>query len=289
MKTLEIIIVSYNSLVWLKKTLNSLNQFYLPYSKYNIIITVVDNASTDDTVNFLETEHPSINLIKSDINLGFSAGNNLALKKSNADYIMLLNSDMELTEKSKNIDVLIEYLESNQNAGMTTPKLLLSDGKLDMACHRGEPGLMDVFFYFAGFEKLFPKVKFFTKYHMLYKDFLTIHEVDAITGACMIMKTEVLKKIGYFDERFFMYSEDMDLCRRFREKGYKIIFYPEIEIIHHKYKSGLSSADKNTKKNISNHFYNSFILYYDKHYNNIWYYKMVRPFVHIFVYLKIKK
>lgn len=289
MKTLEIIIVSYNSLRWLKKTLDSLDRFYLPHSKYNIIITVVDNASTDDTINFLENEYRKINLIKSEKNLGFSAGNNLALKKSNADYIMLLNSDMEFTEKSKNIDKLIEYLESNRNIAMITPKLLLSNSKLDMACHRGEPGLIDAFFYFAGFEKLFPKVKFFTKYHMLYKDFSTIHEVDAMTGACMVMKNETLKKIGYFDERFFMYSEDMDLCRRFRDKGYGIIFYPEIEIIHHKYKSGLSSSDENTKKKISNHFYNSFLLYYDKHYNNKWYYKITKPLISAFIYFKTKK
>ncbi|GAB1402678.1 glycosyltransferase family 2 protein [Elusimicrobiota bacterium] len=289
MKTLEIIIVSYNSLFWLRKTLDSLDRFYLPYSKYNIIITVVDNASTDDTVNVLETEYRKINLIKSNTNLGFSAGNNLALKKSNADYIMLLNSDMELTEKSKNIDSTIEYLESDRNIGMITPKLLLSNGKLDPACHRGEPSPADAFFYFAGFEKLFPKIKFFTKYHMLYKDFSTIHEVDAVTGACMVIKNSVLKKIGFFDERFFMYSEDMDLCRRFREKGYKIIFYPETEIIHHKYKSGLSSADINTKKKISNHFYNSFLLYYDKYYNNKWYYKITKYLISAFIYFKTKK
>jgi len=289
MKTLEIIIVSYNSLFWLRKTLDSLDRFYLPYSKYNIIITVVDNASTDDTVNVLETEYRKINLIKSNTNLGFSAGNNLALKKSNADYIMLLNSDMELTEKSKNIDSTIEYLESDRNIGMITPKLLLSNGKLDPACHRGEPSLLDVFFYFSGFEKLFPKIKFFTKYHMLYKDFSTMHEVDAVTGACMLMKNDILEKIGYFDERFFMYSEDMDLCRRFRLAGYKIIYYPDVEIIHHKYKSGLSSSNSQTKKNISNHFYDSFLLYYDKYYKNKWYYKIARFFVLIFVYIKTKK
>jgi GT2 family glycosyltransferase len=202
---------------------------------------------------------------------------------------MLLNSDMELTEKSKTIDVIIEYLESDQNIGIITPKLMLGNGQIDPACHRGEPSLTDAFFYFAGFEKLFPKVKFFTKYNMLYKDFSAIHEVDAVTGACMIMKNRVLKTVGYFDERFFMYSEDMDLCRRFRMSGYKIIYYPNVEIIHHKYKSGLSSSNSQTKKNISNHFYNSFLLYYDKYYKNIWYYKIARFFVLIFVYIKTKK
>lgn len=287
MKTLEIIIVSYNSLMWLKKTLDSLNSFYLPYSKYNIIVTVVDNASIDATVSMLQECYPRVNLIKSDKNMGFSAGNNLALRLSKADFIMLLNSDMELTEKS-NVDELIDYLEENKEIGIITPKLLLSNGQIDKACHRGEPSILDVFFYFAGFEKIFPRFNFFTKYHLLYKNFSLIHEVDAVTGACMIMKNEILKEIGYFDEQFFMYSEDMDLCRRFRKKGYKIVFYPNIEIIHHKYKSGLESKNPKIKNQISNHFYNSFLLYYDKYYQFKWYYKIIRPVISFFIYLNKK-
>ncbi|MEA5001347.1 MAG: glycosyltransferase family 2 protein [Endomicrobiaceae bacterium] len=288
MKTLEIIIVSYNSLVWLQKTLDSLNEFYLPDSKYNVTVTVVDNASTDQTVQFLQKSYQRVNLIKSVKNVGFSAGNNLALKLSRADFIMLLNSDMELTEKSK-IDELIDYIESNPDTGIITPKIMLADGKIDKACHRGEPGVLDAFFYFAGFEKIFPRIKIFTKYHLLYKDLSSIHEVDAVTGACMIMKNNILQQIGYFDEQFFMYSEDMDLCRRFREKGFKIIFYPYVEIIHHKYKSGLSSTDAKIKTKISNHFYKSFLLYYDKYYKSRFYYKLVRLFLHFFVWLKVKK
>ncbi|MFA7074584.1 MAG: glycosyltransferase family 2 protein [Endomicrobiaceae bacterium] len=288
MKTLEIIIVSYNSLVWLRKTLDSLNKFYLPDSKYNVTVTVVDNASTDSTVQMLQRSYQRVNLIQSDINAGFSAGNNLALKLSKADFIMLLNSDMECTEKS-NFDKLINYLDLNGDIGIITPKILLADGKMDKACHRGEPGVLDVFFYFAGFEKLFPKIKLFTKYHLLEKDLSSVHEVDAVTGACMIMKNSVLKEIGYFDEQFFMYSEDMDLCRRFREKGYKIIFHPDVEVIHHKYKSGLSSTDQKIKTKISNHFYKSFLLYYDKYYADKFYYRLVRIFLSFFIYLKVRK
>ena len=138
-KIFEIIIVNYNSYYWLKKTLNSLYTHYIPFSKYSVIVTVVDNASSDNSVEMLEKEFPYINLVKSSKNLGFSAGNNLALRKSTADYIMLLNSDTELTEKSKNLDILIDMLEEDKKLGMVTPKLLLTDGKMDMACHRGEP------------------------------------------------------------------------------------------------------------------------------------------------------
>lgn len=282
-KSLEVILVNYNSSFWIKKTLDSLYKFFVPNSKYKIIITIVDNASSDDSVSMIENQFPQVKLIKSDKNLGFSAGNNLALKTSTSDYIMLLNSDTELTEKSKNFDILIDYLEQNSSAGIITPKILLPSGKLDMACHRGEPSLLDCLFYFAGFEKLFPKIKIFTRYHLLDKDFSTIHEIDVCTGACMIMRNKDLKDVGYFDERFFMYSEDMDLCRSFREKGYKIIYNPNVEIIHHKYKSGLQSDDKKIKKKISKHFYNSFLIYYDKWYKDKIYYKILRPFISLLI------
>lgn len=282
-KTIEIIIVNYNSSFWLKKTLDSIYEYYVPYSKYSIIVTVVDNASSDNSIGILEQSYQQVNLIKSNKNVGFSAGNNLALKKSNANYIMLLNSDTELTEKSKDIDSLIDMLEKDDSIGMITPKLLLSDGKTDKACHRGEPSILDCFLYFAGFEKIFPNIKFFTHYHLLDKNFNTIHQVDAITGACMITKLKYFKDVDFFDERFFMYSEDMDLCRKYREKGYKILFNPNVEIIHHKYKSGLKSKNKKVSKNIKRHFYNSFLLYYDKWYNKKFYYKILRPFLVLFI------
>ncbi len=282
-KTLEIILVSYNSYYWLEKTLNSLYKHYINYSKYDIVVTIVDNASNDNSVEMLQKNYPQINLIKSDKNLGFAAGNNLALRKSKADYIMLLNSDTELTDKSKNIDTLIEMLEQDKNTGMITPKLLLTTGKTDMSCHRGAPSLFDCFLYYLGFEKMFPKIKFFTQYHLLHKDFNNVHEVDAITGACIITKLKYMQEVDFFDERFFMYSEDMDLCRKYRENGYKIIFNPSVEIIHHKYKSGLKNKDKKISKKTRRHFYNSFLLYYDKWYNNKFYYKILRPFLALLV------
>ena len=282
-KTIEIIIVNYNSSFWLKKALDSIYKYFVPYSKYSILITVIDNASSDDSIEMIEKNYRQVNLIKSDRNVGFSAGNNIALKKSNADYIMLLNSDTELTEKSKNLDTLIDIIEKDNSIGMITPKLSLSDGQIDKACHRGEPSILDCFLYFAGFEKIFPNTKFFTHYHLLYKDLNSTHQVDAITGACMITKLKYFKEVDFFDERFFMYSEDMDLCRKYREKGYKILFNPTVEIIHHKYKSGLKSKDKKTSKKIKKHFYNSFLLYYDKWYNEKFYYKILRPFLALLV------
>lgn len=287
LKKLEIVIVNYNSLVWIEKTLSSIYKQYVPYSKYNVVVTVVDNASTDTSVDFIEKTYPQVNLIKSSKNLGFSAGNNLALRKSTADYIMLLNSDTELTEKSKNIDSLIEMLEEHKEIGIVTPKLLLSEKKIDMACHRGEPSLIDCFFYFAKFEKFFPKIKLFTQYHMLHKDLNTVHEVDIVTAACLITKLKYLKEIGFFDERYFLYGEDVDLCREYREKNYKIVYNPNVEIIHHKYKSGLQN--KKISKVIKKYFYDSMLIYFDKWYKNKFSYKLLRPFISLFIKLATLK
>jgi len=285
MKKLEIIIINYNSLDWTEKVLTSLYKYYIPYSKYSVVLTVVDNASNDGSADFIEKNYPKINLIKSSKNLGFSAGNNYALKKSIADYIMLLNSDTELTEKSKNIDTLVDMLEKDKNIGMVTPKLLLTDNKMDLACHRGEPSLLDCFFYFFGFEKLFPKIKIFTHYHLLHKDLNTLHEVDVITGACMIMKLKSFQDVEFFDERYFMYSEDVDLCKKYRQKGYKIIYNPAVEIIHHKYKSTFESNDKTNRRKTKKIFYNSLLIYYDKWYKNKVYYIFLRPFIYLFTKL----
>lgn len=283
MKKLEIIIVNYNSSVWMEKTLSSLYKYYIPYSQYNVIVTVVDNASTDNSVEIIEEKYPEINLIKSSKNLGFSAGNNLALRKSTADYIMLLNSDTELTEKSKDIDNLINIIKEDNKIGIITPKVLLTNGEIDMACHRGEPSLLDCFFYFFGFEKFFPKIKFFTHYHLLHKNLNTTHEVDAVTGACVITKLKYLQEIDFFDERYFMYSDDMDLCRKYREQEYKIIYNPTVEIIHHKYKSSMESNNKKHRKNMRKYFYNSLLLYYDKWYGKNFCYKILRPFIKLYV------
>ena len=232
MKKLEVIIVNYNSLPWILKTLDSLYKHYIPYSKYNVVVTIVDNASTDNSLQIIENKYPQIKIIKSSTNVGFAAGNNIALKQSTADYILFLNSDTELTEKSKNIDILIEMIEQDNSIGIISPKIVLANGKLDKSCHRGEPSLLDCFFYFFGFEKFFPKIKFFTNYHLLHKDLNTVHDVDATTAACLVTKLNFLKAVNFFDERYFMYGDDVDLCRKYREKGYKIVYNPTVEIIH---------------------------------------------------------
>lgn len=262
---LEIIVLNYNGKNLLEKLLSSLRSNYLSKSSYNITVTVVDNCSSDDSVLYLRSLN-WVKIIESDKNGGFAYGNNLALKISDARYVMLLNSDTEIPDSEGNLDILIDYMDSNEKAAVITPKINLTNGQLDKACHRGEPTPWVAFCHFSGLGKLFSKSTIFAGYHQSYKDLNVIHIIDACTGAAMLIRRSAIEITGLLDERFFMYAEDIDWCRRFRENGFEIIFNPNVTVIHHKYKSGLQSADYKTEKATRKWFYETMLQYYDKHY-----------------------
>ena len=213
----------------------------------------------------LKEEYPFVKVIETGENVGFAGGNNVALKNIEARYAMLLNSDLEFKENS-NLDILIEYMDQHDEVGVITPRTHFVNGDLDPACHRGEPTIWASLTYFLKLEKLFPHSKIFAQYHQSYKDYDSIHTIDACSGATMMVRTSAMKKVGYLDERFFMYAEDLDWSRRFREAGYQVVYHPEVEIIHHKYKSGLKSSSKKIAKTTNRYFYNTMLQYYDKHY-----------------------
>lgn len=285
MKTdLTIIILNFNSQYWLKKTLQSLFKEYIARTKLSVKVVVVDNASSDESVAMVKQEFKKVELIARDTNDGFAAGNNIALKQVNSRYVMLLNSDMELTPES-DFDQLVAYMDEHATVGVITPKVLLSSGRLDLASHRGEPTLWASFTYLSGLEKLFPQSKWLGQYHQLYKDLDSVHEIDACTGAAMVVRTSAMKKVGLLDEQFFMYAEDLDWCRRFRDAGYSIVFYPLVSVIHHKNKSGISSSSQHISAKTKGWFYDTMLQYYDKHYRNV-YPTWVRKMVYYVIQIK---
>jgi len=139
--------------------------------------------------------------------------------------------------------------------------------------------------YFAKLEKLFPKIKLFAHYHQTYKDLNTIHQIDACSGAAMMVRNSAIKKVGLLDEMFFMYAEDLDWCKRFRDVGYQVIFYPKVKIIHHKYKSGIKSSNRKTSLMTRRYFYKTMLQYYDKYYQNK-YPKFIRKILEYFILIK---
>jgi len=262
---LSIIILNYNGRLWLEKLLPSLRKNYLERSGYFVDVVVVDNDSSDDSIDYIRSLE-WIKLIETGKNGGYAFGNNVALKEAKARYVMLLNSDTEIPETGGDLDLLIRYMDGNENAGIITPRLNLENGAMDPACHRGEPTPWASIAYFLKLEKLFSKSETFAKYHQKYKNLKEIHTIDACTGAAMLVRKSAMDKVGLLDERFFMYAEDLDWCKRFRENGFNIIFYPDVNIIHHKYKSGILNRDDEMRSKTRVWFYNTMLLYYDKHY-----------------------
>jgi len=273
---LSIIIVSFNTKEIIKKCLLSIKANFDKYPiDYEVI--VVDNDSHDGTGEFLldlEKKQKNLHIFLNKANLGFGKANNIGLKKSKGKYILYLNSDAIITD----IDFrdLIRVMEMENNIGALTIKVVLSNGEIDPASHRGFPTLWNSFTYFSGLERLFfytPLLnKIFGGYHLVNLNLNNIHQVDVITGAFLLSKKEILDKIGGFDEDYFAYGEDIEMAFQIKKLGYKIIYYPLWKVLHLKSVSGLKKkGNEVVRKKTSVYFFDSMKIFYNKHYSqNHW-------------------
>ncbi len=284
MTDLTLIFLNYNTPTWMSSALQTLKKHYLNKTQLNIKVIMVDNGSTDNSVQIIRTKFSWVKIIRSPENKGFAHGNNVALKQLKTRYVMLVNSDIEFTAQS-DLDKLVYFMDARPNVAVCTPKVVLANGQLDMASHRGEPTPWASLTYFSGLAKLFPQSTVFAQYHQTFQNFQQIHPIDACSGAAMLIRLDAIKKVGYLDERFFMYAEDLDWCKRFRDHGYQIFYHPEVKVIHHKYKSGRGHADQPVAQNISRHFYQTMLQYFDKHYQTK-YPIFVRWGIQLFIWYK---
>lgn len=281
---LTIIIVNFNSEYWLSKTLHSLSEQYLEHTKLKVETIVVDNGSSDNSLEVLQAEFPWVQVIPLAENVGFAAANNVALRQISSTFVMLVNSDVEFFAAS-NLDTLVTFAQKHPQVAAITPRVEFTTGEIDPACHRGEPTPWASFTYFAKLEKLFPHNPHTSQYHQGWKDLQTIHTVDACSGAALLVRTTVIDEIGLLDERFFMYAEDLDWCKRMRDAGYLVVYHPGVRVYHHKYKSGLKTASQKIAKQTKRHFYDTMLQYYDKHYRQS-YPQLVRSVLKVFVVIK---
>ncbi|MCX8105120.1 MAG: glycosyltransferase [Ignavibacterium album] len=255
MTDLSIIIVNYNVKEYLKNLLHSIKK---ASQNLSTEIFVVDNASDDGSVEMIREKFPEVKLIANEKNLGFGKANNLALKEANGKFLLLINPDTLVAEDT--FSKLIEFFESHPDAGMVGCKILNPDGTLQLACRRSFPGPWTSFTKVTGLSSLFPKSKLFARYNLTYLDENQTYEVDAISGSFMMMRKEVYDKVGGFDEQFFMYGEDLDLCYRIQKAGYKIYYVHSTQIIHYKGESTKRSSLDETKV-----FYDAMHLFVKKH------------------------
>lgn len=252
---LSIIIVNYNVKEFLQNLIHSIEKASLNLTKE---ILIVDNASDDGSVEFIKEKFPQIKLIANQKNLGFGKANNIGLKQANGKYILLINPDTLVAEDT--FEKMIKFFESNSEAGLAGCKILNPDGSLQLACRRSFPGPWTSFTKVTGLSNLFPNSKIFARYNLTYLDENKTYEVDAISGSFMMMRKEVYEKVGGFDEQFFMYGEDLDLCYRIQKSGFKVYYVHSTQIIHYKGESTKRSSLDETKV-----FYNAMHLFVKKH------------------------
>lgn len=254
---LSIIIVNYCTYELTKQTIESIIDT-VDSITYEII--VVDNNSPDNSLDLLKndfSDNTFIHFIKNSNNDGFAIANNIGFRKSNGQYILLLNSDVVV--KGDTISSSLDYIKNDNSIGALGCKVMLPDGLLDKACRRSFPTPQVSFYRMTGLSKIFPNSKRFNQYNLGYLDDDGIYSIDCIVGAFMLIPRNVYVKCNGLDESYFMYGEDIELCYNIKELGYDIVYYGKAEIIHYKGASG-----KNRK--LLYEFHKSMEIFYNKHY-----------------------
>lgn len=263
---LSVVILNRNTRDLLRGCLESLPE----RPDYEFI--VVDNGSSDDSVATVKRDFPVVKLIESKTNIGYTRGNNLARETAKGEYVLFLNSDTKVFPKT--LETMVGFMDSDTRIGISTCLTLLPNGQLYYACHRGFPTPWNSFCYFFGLSKLFPKVKLFNGYTLNYRPLSTIHQIDACSGTFLLIRKDVLDQIGWFDQDYYAYGEDLEMCYRVKEFGLKVMFNPAVKILHY---WGASSGLKSTSKNVTtaeetnsnrwnNARYEAMKIFYDKHY-----------------------
>ena len=199
-------------------------------------IFVVDNASVDGSADMVAEEFPHVKLIRNAANVGFAAGNNVALRQVTGEYALLINTDTIVRRDA--LRTMVEFLDEHPEAGACGCKILDPDGTLQLDSRRGFPTPLAAFCKMSGLSRFFPKHPLIAHYHLTYLDPEQTAEVEVLSGSCMMVRKAAMDQVGLLDEDYFMYGEDIDWCYRFHQAGWKIYYVPKTSIIHFRGESG---------------------------------------------------
>lgn len=260
MKEITIIIVSYNVEDLLKQCIQSIYQTTKP-ELFDII--VVDNNSGDASVAMIMKTFSNVRLIQSDENLGFSGANNMALKQVSAEFILFLNPDTII--KNSAIKEMLMFLKVNQNVGGVGPKIVNPNGSLQKSCKK-LPGFVDSLVYISGIRRAFQKTKKFRAWLLPNFNYQKTQKVERISGACFMVRKEIFTDNEFFDERYFLYTEDTDLCMRMKINHWDIYYLSTAQIVHY----GGQSSDHNGSWQESREMFKSRLKYRRKYYGVIY-------------------
>lgn len=222
----SIIIVSYNTK---DLTLTCIRSIYKTVKKFEFEIIVVDNNSQDGTVESIHSEFKKIKIISNRCNVGFAKANNQGVEISIGKYILFLNPDTELCTET--LEKTLNFLEENQDAGVVGCRAFLPDGSQQNTLLRF-PSLLTIILTTFVPSKLRRKSQLFGRARYVGIDLNKIQAVDVVAGCFMLIKRKVIETVGAFDDEFFMYGEESELCFRIHKSGWKIYYYPHAKIIH---------------------------------------------------------
>jgi GT2 family glycosyltransferase len=230
---LSLIVVSWNAKEFLRKCVASIIR---ETGNYRTEILVVDNASTDGSAGLIRDTFPEVELLLNDANLGFAAANNRGIMRSRGTYILLINSDVEVSDGC--IDRMVSFMDQHPNVGMLGPQILDADGNVQRSC-MGFPTLWNTFCRALAMDRIFPKAKLFGGFLMTFRQQNAVRKVDVVNGCFWMVRREALQKVGLLDERFFIYAEDIDWCKRFWDAGWEVVYFPHARSVHY---GGASSS-----------------------------------------------
>jgi GT2 family glycosyltransferase len=253
---LSVLIVSFECRQELEACLRSIEQ---EQGSLLLEVIVVDNASRDGTVAAVSDRFPWVRLVANSENVGFAHGANQAMALARGPFFLLLNPDTVIPKGS--LAAALTTLSERPEIGMLGCKLARPDGSFDHACKRGFPTIASSLYYLLGLSRLMPRSPRFAHYTAGRLDPAEVGLVDAINGAFMLVRREAVEDVGRMDERFWLYAEDLDWCRRFWDHRWKILYWPKAEVIH--IKSASAGDHRSLKLNLA--FYRSIWLFYGKY------------------------
>jgi len=280
MVNLSIIILNYNAKDFAIEAVKSIEKNYpkeISSGTYEVILC--DNSSSDGSLKAFKAYKKKSKIkvfyvIDTGGNIGFAAGNNKGVPYAKGKYILFLNPDTLVYQNT--LTAMVKFMEEYPDAGAATCKVEIPNGDIDEGSHRGFPTPWNAFTHFSGLERIFPHSRLFAGYKQGWQDMETIHEVDAIVGAFMIMPRKIGEQVGWWDEDYFFYGEDIQFCYNIKKLGYKIYYVPTASILHYggvssgirKQSQNITTANIEVKRKVQNWRFDAMKIFYKKNYAN---------------------
>jgi N-acetylglucosaminyl-diphospho-decaprenol L-rhamnosyltransferase len=253
LRRVAVLIVNHNTGAVLERCLRTLQ----PGLGLGLEVVVVDNASGDGSVDMVRRDFAGVSVVEADANLGFGRGENLAASHTQRDFLLILNPDCFIEPDS--IARLAASLDGNPELGFVGPRIDLESGRPDHACLRNDPDPVGALLYFSRLPRLFRRPSL-NRYSLAHADYDAEQELQAGTAACLMVRGADFRAVGGFDEAFFMYGEDLDLCRRLRAAGHPGRYVPGAHALHLK-----GEASRKQSGRMLVEFHRAMWIYYRKH------------------------